>query len=308
MRDSRILSTGRPSPLVLVARLILLLVAAALVGAGFALAWGPEGTVVGSGSLYACPMHPEVTSSDRAECTICRMALEPVQAAMGPVPFSAEASTLDTLQRGGRPSLSAGNGGDVRNGGHAREPPSTGTAKRQRVTMDIRAPASVEEDGVLAAILYQDEVGALSSDEPALFFPAAQPGLGMAVRRTNDPPARWDESTTKVRLRLESAASTGLRLRDVGWVKFGARSSELLVVPSSALLPSSEGIHVLLPEKDGHSFIKRRVQIGKVRAGHVAVLSGLEEDERVVVVDAFLADAERRMQQQRAQGPGEVAE
>jgi hypothetical protein len=302
MHGSTTLSTGGTSPLVLVARLLLLLVAAALAATGFALAWGHDG---GSAQVYACPMHPEVTSSEPAECTICRMALERVQVAKAPV-----SSTASSAPVSGAP-------GEPHHGGQASHPSAhaahlggrqlTGTAKRQLLTLDIRAPAWLEKDGTLAAILYKDEIGALSSDEHAQFFSSAQPDLGIPARLTAEPPAPWDGSTAKVHFRLDPAAASQLRPVEAGWVKLATRSRELLVIPSGALVSSAEGVHVLLPGEDGHTFIKRRVETGKVRSGHVVVLSGLAEAESIVVGNTFLAEAERRMKMQPETG-GQVME
>jgi hypothetical protein len=73
-------STRVLPPLVVVARIVLLLVAAALAISGFALAWGGD-HAAHAGADYVCPMHPEVTSATPAECPICRMELEQVTSA-----------------------------------------------------------------------------------------------------------------------------------------------------------------------------------------------------------------------------------
>ncbi len=41
---------------------------------------------VPDGSIYTCPMHPEVRQSGSGSCPICGMALEPMLAAAGPNP------------------------------------------------------------------------------------------------------------------------------------------------------------------------------------------------------------------------------
>jgi hypothetical protein len=66
----------RPPVLVLVARIVLLLMALALVAAGALVAWR-DGAPARARDGYSCPMHPEVVSAGTGECPICHMALEP---------------------------------------------------------------------------------------------------------------------------------------------------------------------------------------------------------------------------------------
>src|SRR5882672_3297587 len=68
MESSRALVLGR---------VLLLLLAAGAVIAGFVLSHREERAAGESGGAFVCPMHPEVTSPAPGECPICRMDLEP---------------------------------------------------------------------------------------------------------------------------------------------------------------------------------------------------------------------------------------
>jgi multidrug efflux pump subunit AcrA (membrane-fusion protein) len=79
----------------------------------------------------------------------------------------------------------------------------------------------------------------------------------------------------------------------VGWLEIDDKSRELLVFPESALLRSNEGPHVLVAGPSDGTFARRSLQIGRILKGHVVVLSGLREDERIVVSNAFFLDPDR---------------
>jgi hypothetical protein len=82
-----------------------------------------------------------------------------------------------------------------------------------------------------------------------------------------------------------------LREGEVGWLELDQRPRELLVFPESALLRSSAGPYVLVLEANG-SFARRGLSIGRILKGHVVVLSGLGEDEEIVVSRPFFYDTE----------------
>lgn len=186
-----------------------------------------------------------------------------------------------------------------------RDPKVIGAAERRVFTLDTRAPAWVDGDGAVVAVLRKDELGGLPSGERAEFFRAAAPAEGIAVRLTAAAPEIWDEATSRVRFRRETRGPE-LRPDDVGWVKLAARSRELLVIPAGAVLYSSAGPYVLVLGADGRTLGRRRVEIGSVSRGLAVVLSGLQDGEPIAIGSTFSLDAERRLQP-RHEGHEEIA-
>lgn len=175
------------------------------------------------------------------------------------------------------------------------DPKVIGAAERRVFTLETRAPAWVDGDGAVVAVLRKDELGGLSSGERAEFFRAASPAEGIAVRLAAAAPESWDEATARVRFRGEARAS-GLRPYDVGWIKLAARSRELLVIPAGAVLYSPAGPYVLALDADGRTLGRRRVEIGSVSRGLAVVLAGLRDGEPIAIGSTFSLDAERRVQ------------
>jgi multidrug efflux pump subunit AcrA (membrane-fusion protein) len=173
-----------------------------------------------------------------------------------------------------------------------------GRAERRVSAIEVRAPAWLEAEGRVAAVLYHDEAAGLPTGERALFFRAAEPAAGIAVRATAEPPAARDESTSRVLFRIDPGAPR-LLPGEVGWVALASRPRERMVIPAGAVLYSSRGPYVLVAEPDG-TFSQRTVAIGRVDRGLVVVLSGLREEERIAAGDAFFLDAERRVQSLRS--------
>lgn len=261
-------SPGSASPLVVVGRLVLLALAVAAVASAFVLSRGRDRAAGSFGGAFVCPMHPEVTSSAPGECPICRMALERVSAT----------------------------GQDV-------SPALMATVKPRAQARAVRAPAWVDADGRVVAILYENQLVGLDPQAPGRFFRATAPAEGIDVRRTAAPPSRWDSSTSRVDFRRDvfQRGAPAMAPGDVGWVELAARASDLLAVPASAILVSPQGPYVLVVAPDGRSYTKRSLAIGQVLAGHAVVVSGLREGERVVVGNSFFLDAEQRLSQRAEQ-------
>ncbi len=251
-------SNGTASSLILAGRLLLLLLAAGAVLVAFLLTRGQDRAAGSSQERYVCPMHPEVTSGAPGQCPICRMALEQDK------------------------------------GTHQADPFLIAAAKRRVYAEEVRAPAWVEPGGLVAAMLYKHELKDLSPEEHALFFRAVAPDVGIDVRLAAGPTAAWDPSTSRVRFR-RGPGTPALRPGEVGWVKLAAKPRELLIVPSSAVLNSSQGPYVLSASADGHTFTKQPVQMGRTIRGFAVVLAGLRDQDQVVVGNAFFLDAERRL-------------
>jgi Heavy metal binding domain len=274
---------------VVVGRLVLLLVAFGALVASVMLARAHDHAVTSATDRYACPMHPEVVSSVPGDCPICGMALERVS------------------DSGHGPASAMGRNGIER-------------VQRTVVAQEVRASAWLAKDGLVTALLHNDDLTGMTPGEHAIFFGGTSPNMGIDVRFLSDPPIPVDPSTSNVHFRLEPAegapeptAGSG----GIGTVQLTLRARELMVVPSSAVLYSAEGAYVLAAPQDGDMFTKRPIVIGRIldsgyvgeqaggSLGGIVVLSGLREGEKVITEDTFFMDAQRRLQMARGSG-GEV--
>jgi len=254
-----------PRSLVLAFRISLLVLAAgALAAAGIIAATVDRGA--GSRAEYVCPMHPEVTSAERGVCPICRMELERVNT-------------------GGAGAVSAIKGSTYQ---------AYDTVRSRGYGPDVRAPAWVEDNGVIVAILYTDELAPRGLEQWGTFFPSSAPSAGIEVRSTAEATEAWDRSTSRVRFRIDAAAPA-VQPGALGWLKLAVRQREAPVIPYSAILEGADGPYVLVSSVDGHVLTERHVQVGRVFGGMAAVLSGLKSSERVLIRSAFFLDAERRL-------------
>lgn len=236
-------------------------------GAAVVAGLGLRSQRAGAGAEYVCPMHPDVRRARPGDCPLCGMALV---AAVAP---AAERSPAT----GSPPEL----------------PPGTVEVARRRTIGERRAvPAWVEVGGKVQALVPEDAASELREGAPAAFQPGGGPSPATAVRRTAEPAGRWDGELWKAS--FETSRGSPLAAGQVGWVSLEARPRSALLLPSSAVLRSEEGPYVLVVARGGAGFAPRPVRLGEAPDGQAAVVSGVEERDRVVVRGAFFLDADRR--------------
>ncbi|HLK40941.1 MAG TPA: heavy metal-binding domain-containing protein, partial [Polyangiaceae bacterium] len=276
-------------------RVLLLAFAAAALVSGVVQAL-PGRAVAATNRQYVCPMHPGIVSSAPGECPICHMALVP-----GRAPSEEKAT----------------HGGEI-----------TAPVERRMVAAQVRAAASVAADGEGTAVLYVDDLVGLGPREPARFFGAASPNMGIAAHlRLEPPPSPIDSSTVRVGFRLDDPAQRAAPVgtsQDVGSLQIEARARPLLVVPRSAVLYSTQGPYVLAASSHDQgvrmleqsessdatpngvrmleqsessdarpqNFAKRSVRVGRtLDSGYVGGLAGTEQG--AVAILAGLTDGEQ---------------
>lgn len=266
------------SRLIVFVRAALIGAAAGAVVAGFALTHRSEPPPVASGLVYACPMHPAVTSPTPGDCPICRMALEPQAAKAGhtePASF--------TLPNGMRLA-----GFD-----------SVSRVKKFESAFDMRAWAWAESRDVGVALYPRDWALLLKPNEEGLFEPESGPRgphpHGIKVRVAAQAPETWDAATVLVRFRLDGHAGAELVAKEIGSVKFATRLRDDLVVKETAVVQSPEGPYVLIASEDRKTFTKRPVEIGSTLYEYASVVGGAREDEYAAAAHTFVLDAERRL-------------
>jgi hypothetical protein len=263
---------------VLAGRIAVLLAVIAVTITAFSLG-GRHGDGTVPGAAFVCPMHPQVRSPAPGSCPICGMALEPWRAMSSEGPPTPGAGSADAGTAASAPRIL--------------EYEIT-TVRPRAIAREGRAPAWVESAGVVIALLYDDEIAALSPVARVFFAPSAAPGAPVAVRRTDRSPRPWDETTSQVELRADGDASA-LRAGDAGWLKLPGGTMAPLVVPDAAIVRAPEGPYVLVATADGRMFNRRPVRVGRGFFGVSAIVSGLDAGESVVVSNAFFLDAEQRL-------------
>jgi hypothetical protein len=237
----------------------LVMFAGAAAAAAFALARPahPGHEVQAVADRYRCPMHPDVDSDTPASCPICGMAL-----------------VLDVGVHGAAPTATA---------------PVMRVA-RQAVSETVRAPAWLDAEGRVAALVYRDDLLGLAPEQPAILYPASSPSHGVDIVLTADPATDWDSSTARVQFRVVEPAEP--RPAEPGVVVIPAISRELNVIPAGAVLHAPDGAYVLALDASHRRFVRRAIRVGRTRHGVTAVLSGIAEGDAVVATGAFLVDVD----------------
>lgn len=247
----------------------LIVFAGAAAAAVYAVAHPAGREVRAEADRYRCPMHPDVDSSVPATCPICGMAL-----------------VLDVAAHGAVPTRTAAPAPVVRVG-------------RQTFSEAVRAPAWVDANGLVAAMVYRDDLVGLGPDVSATLYPTTTPSRGVDVALTADPPTEWDSATAYVHFRADAPLAPG----DHGVIVIAAHPRELQVVPASAVLQAAEGPYVLALDPAHRRLVPRMIQTGRTHHGFTAVLTGLADGDSVVSTGAFLVDVDARGQGRPAGAP-----
>ncbi len=244
----------------MLARLALLLVAAGAVAGGVMLGRPRPSVQAPEDAPYVCPMHWKVRSTAPGSCPICGMALE----------------RRETVGR--RPEVPSYN---------------VWVMRRHAITLSIRAPARADGDGGVTVLLHRDEIAALAADEAATFEPTGG-GASLPVRRRDAPPRPWDDDTFEVSFGADGAAA-GVGPGTAGWAVFAPRREQIVVVPETALVPSSDGAYVMVASRGDRTFTRRKVSTGKVTIGNVPIVDGLAAGERVATRRTLILEAARQL-------------
>ena len=263
---------------VLIARLLLLALAAGALAVALAV------SLTGApAAAYSCPMHPEVVSPGPARCSLCGMSLAPARGGGRP-----DTAPIISPKRGGA--------GDLR-------PYGIEAAKRGTFSLEVTAPAWIEADGAVAALLYRDELATLPDGEEGVFFASDGLGRRVEVRHAAGPARPWDAATTLARFDQIAAAGapraraagTALPPGVVGWLVLPPKPREMLVITYAGVVESPDGRAVFVASSDGGSFTRRRVELGRVFHNLAAVLDGLTAGERIAIGNPFFLEAEWRL-------------
>jgi len=262
---------------VLIARLLLLALAAGALAVALTV-----GLTRAPVAAYACPMHPAVVSPTPARCSLCGMAL---QAAHG----------------GDRPDTAPIS--PRRGGASDRRPYGIEAAKRGTFSLEVAAPAWVEADGAVAALLYRDELATLADGEEGVFIAGDGLDRRVEVRHAAVPPRPWDDATVLARFEPIAAASArrarvaaaAPRPGVVGWVVLPQKPRDMLVLTYAGVVQAPDGHAVFVASSDGSSFTRRRVELGRVFHNLAAILDGLAAGERIAIGNPFFLEAEWRL-------------
>ncbi len=156
--------------------------------------------------------------------------------------------------------------------------------------------------------VFEDQLEWVEPGRPAEIRVAALPGrtwegeVGYVYPTLN-------EKTRTLRVRLRFPNPEGVlkpnMFADV--TVFGGPKREVLVVPRESIIPTANGARVVKVVEDGR-FQPVEVVLGMQSGDRVEVISGLDEDDRIVVSGQFLIDSESNLQASFRRLASEAAE
>jgi hypothetical protein len=242
-------------------------------------------------AVFACPMHTKETLDGPGECPICGMAMKPIAemrvrgALRASVPhFESAPWNWESFPNRNVPITDG--------------KPRIGQPTKRIYVEDVRAAAWCDEQDRVFAVISEDELVGLKPGDSGVFYRFRSPKAPIPVTLSDLEPRKWDHVTFSLVLHIdrpggEHQAALDLSVGDMGWVELPNRSRTLLSIPEDALLMSGRERYVVLALPNG-SFLRRQVHVGTFDNGYAAVLSGLTEQDSVVVANAFFPDVERR--------------
>lgn len=158
-------------------------------------------------------------------------------------------------------------------------------------SMELAALADFSRMWVIAEVFPQ-QAGWLSVGLPAQIIVTGTPGLTLEGKVNYVYPEMAAQTrTVTVRIEVSNASADLLFNQYVDVRIFAAPSSDVLYVPSEAVMRTGKDNRVLLAHSGGR-FESRSVTPGMRSGGFTEILSGLHEGDRIVVSGQFLLDSE----------------
>jgi hypothetical protein len=229
------------------------------------------------GPTFGCPMHPQVVAPIAGECPICGMALTARGAASG-------ASADDSFSLPARmPALLESD---------------LVAARRRSLSRAVIAPAEIDRLGAGWALLRR---GDWQPGQRASYrSTAAAASQAIEVRLAPEPPEPAQpvgDETFKVRFDVVAGAAP--REGDAGWLSLPERRQDALTIPAGAVLDTPVGAFVFVASANRRTFVRRRIETGRLAFGLATVVSGLRDGETVAAVPSSFA-AERQLDLDRS--------
>lgn len=142
--------------------------------------------------------------------------------------------------------------------------------------------------------VYETDLAFVRLGQSAAIELRARPGRPLTGRVSYIDP-QVDPRSRTVRVRIDVPNGSGLLKPEMfAEVVFQSSLGEAVTVPENALLVTGERSLVFIDSGDG-AFTPREVVTGQRTGDRVAILSGLEAGERVVMGANFLLDSESRL-------------